>query len=123
MLSAMDVLIHPSYREGLPTAPLEASARGLPVIATRIPGCIDAVREGVSGLLVEPRDAQGLAEAIRAYLNNPELRHVHGQRGREWVLKEYDRQKAWPALLNEYKQLLAERGIVPRPTQDGEAPP
>jgi hypothetical protein len=113
-LSAMDVLVHPSYREGLPTAPLEASARGLPVITTRIPGCIDAVQEGVTGLLVEPRDAPGLAEAIRYYLKNPDVRQQHGRDGREWVLKKYDRQAAWTALLNEYQKLLAERGIAPR---------
>jgi glycosyltransferase involved in cell wall biosynthesis len=113
LLSAMDVLVHPSYREGLPTAPLEAAARGLPVVAARIPGCIDAVQDGVSGLLVAPRDARGLAEAIRCYLNNPELRRLHGMNGREWVLRQYDRRKAWAALLKEYIQLLTERGIVP----------
>ena len=120
LLSAMDILVHPSYREGLPTAPLEAAARGLPVVATRIPGCVDAVQEGVTGLLVEPRDAPGLAEAIRKYLKNPELRQQHGNNGREWVLKKYDRQAAWTALLNEYQQLLAERGIVLRPALAGE---
>jgi len=121
LLSAMDVLVHPSYREGLPTAPLEAAAVGLPVITTRIPGCLDAVQDGVAGLLIAPRDSRQLAEAIRRYLSNPDLRRTHGQRGREWVLKEYDRHKAWAALLNEYIQLLTERGIVPRPILDGEA--
>lgn len=118
-LSAMDVLVHPSYREGLPTAPLEASARGLPVITTRIPGCIDAVQEGVTGLLVEPRDALGLAEAIRYYLKNPDVRQQHGCNGREWVLKKYDRETAWTALLNEYQKLLTERGIIPVPSRSG----
>jgi glycosyltransferase involved in cell wall biosynthesis len=112
LLSAMDVLVHPSYREGLPTAPLEAAARGLPVIATRIPGCIDAVQEGFSGLLVTPRDSRQLAQVIRYYLNKPDIRRAHGQNGREWVLRDYDRHKIWTSLLDEYKQILAERGIV-----------
>ncbi len=112
-LSAMDILVHPSHREGLPTAPLEAAARGLPVIATRIPGCIDAVREGVTGLLVPPRDSEALAEAIRYYLTNPDIRREHGRSGREWVLKKFDGKAAWTALLSEYQRLLAERGIPP----------
>lgn len=120
-LSAMDVLVHPSYREGLPTAPLEAAAMGLPVIATRIPGCVDAVQDGRSGLLVPPRDSEALAEAIRYYLKNPDVRQQHGRNGREWVLQKYDRQAAWTALLNEYQKLLAERGIVARPVRDTEA--
>ena len=112
LLSAMDVLVHPSYREGLPTAPLEAAAIGLPIIATRIAGCIDAVQDGHTGLLVAPRDVKALAEAIRCYIKNPELRHEHGQRGRELVLREFDPRKTWPKLLDEYQQLLAERGIA-----------
>jgi len=106
LLSAMDILVHPSYREGLPTAPLEAAARGLPVITTRIPGCVDAVQEGCSGILVPPRDSAALAEAIRYYLKNPEVRQQHGRHGREWVLQKYDRHKAWAALLDEYHQVL-----------------
>jgi glycosyltransferase involved in cell wall biosynthesis len=121
LLSAMDILVHPSYREGLPTAPLEAAARGLPVIATRIPGCVDAVQDGCSGLLVPPRDSGALAEAIRYYLKNPDVRQQHGRNGREWVLKKYDRQAAWTALLNEYQELLAERGLFPVPARDGGA--
>jgi glycosyltransferase involved in cell wall biosynthesis len=120
LLSAMDILVHPSYREGLPTAPLEAAARELPVIATRIPGCIDAVQEGCTGLLVPPRDSGALAEAIRHYLKNPEVRKRHGRSGREWVLKKYDRQAAWTALLSEYQKLLAERGIFPPSVSDKE---
>jgi hypothetical protein len=120
MLSAMDMLVHPSYREGLPTAPLEASVRGLPVVSTRIPGCVDAVQEGDTGLLVQPRDAEALAEAIRFYLKNPDVRQQHGRNGREWVLQKYDRRKAWAALLDEYQQLLAWRGIILPPARKEE---
>jgi hypothetical protein len=45
-------------------------------------------------------------------MKNPELREQHGQHGREWVLKQYDRQAAWATLLAEYQRLLAERGIL-----------
>ena len=122
LLSAMDILVHPSYREGLPTAPLEASARELPVIATRIPGCIDAVQDGMTGRLIAPRDAGALAGAIRHYLHHPELRRLHGRQGRERVLREYDRHQAWADLLHHYQQLLAERGVVPRPAGGKDQP-
>jgi glycosyltransferase involved in cell wall biosynthesis len=123
LLCAMDFLAHPSYREGLPTAPLEAAALGLPVIATRIPGCVDAVRDEETGLLVAPRDAKALADAMRRYLLDPQLRRLHGQRGRNWVLHQYDRHKAWAALLVEYNQLLGKRRMAPTSIQEALSQP
>lgn len=108
LLGAMDLLVHPSYREGLPAAPLEAAARGLPVVATRIPGCVDAVQDGVSGFLIAPRNSRELAAAIRQYLLDPELRRRHGEKGRALILERYDRRTAWATLLDLYRQCLAE---------------
>src|SRR5690348_3681491 len=67
LYGAMDILVLPSYREGFPVVALEAAAMGLPLVATRVPGCIHAAEDGVTGLLVEPRDTRALAAAIRAY--------------------------------------------------------
>jgi len=114
LLSAMDLLVHPSYREGLPAAPLEAAARGLPVVATRIPGCVDAVQDGVSGLLVAPRNSRELAATVRQYLLDPELRRRHGENGRALILERYDRRTAWAALLDLYRQCLAEYSPNPQ---------
>jgi glycosyltransferase involved in cell wall biosynthesis len=55
----------------------------LPVVATAVPGCVDAVQDRVTGTLVPPRDAAALTEAIRHYLLDPELRRRHGRAGRE----------------------------------------
>src|SRR5262249_22799631 len=74
MYRAFDLLILPTYREGLPTVLLEGSAMELPVVATRIPGCVDAVRDGETGMLTPVRDAEALAAAARVYLNDAELR-------------------------------------------------
>ena len=61
-----DVFVHPSYREGLPVAVLEAAASGLPVVATRIRGSADIIEDGITGVLVDdPDDALAFAEAIR----------------------------------------------------------
>ena len=64
-LAACAVFVLPTcYREGLPRSILEAMATGRPVIATDAPGCRDAVRDGINGYLVQPRDVAGLAGAM-----------------------------------------------------------
>ena len=70
---AMDVLVLPTYREGFGTVLLEAAAMELPTVATRIPGCVDAVCDGETGTLIPARDAVALAEALRAYLHDGEF--------------------------------------------------
>ena len=62
----------------------------LPVVATRIPGCVDAVRDGETGLLVPVRDAEALTAAIRIYLDDPTLRRQHGTNGRHRALRDFD---------------------------------
>jgi glycosyltransferase involved in cell wall biosynthesis len=106
-LAVMDVLVHPSYREGLPTAPLEASAMGLPVVSTDIPGCVDAVQHGKTGILVPPRDSATLTDAIRMLLLDPKLRGQMGEAGRQLVLQCGNAMKTWEALLDRYKLLLS----------------
>ena len=85
----------------------------LPVVATRIPGCIDAVVEGVTGTLVPPRDATALADALRMYLNDPNLRRKHGDAGRERVLRDFRPEEIWEEIYQEYLRLLRERGCAP----------
>jgi len=111
LYSAMDVVVLPTYREGFPNVPLEAAAMGLPVIATSVPGCIDAVEDGVTGSLIPPRDPDALAEAITKYLADPELRRSRGAAGRARVLRDFTREAVWRALLPEYHALFAARGI------------
>jgi glycosyltransferase involved in cell wall biosynthesis len=107
--AASDLLVLPTYREGFPNAPLEAAAMGLPVVATRIPGCIDAVDDGVTGLLVPPRDPQALTHAIGRYLDDPMMRVQHGQAGRARMLTDFDQRALWGALADRYEQLLHPR--------------
>lgn len=108
---AMDVLVLPTYREGFPVAPLEAAAMELPVVATRIPGCVEAVDDGATGILVPPYNAQALAKAIQVYLDDPELRRRHGQAGRKRVLRNFQPQLIWQSIYDEYKRLLQIEGI------------
>ncbi|OGP59716.1 MAG: hypothetical protein A2V67_02900 [Deltaproteobacteria bacterium RBG_13_61_14] len=110
------VAVLPSYREGFPNVPLEAAAMELPVIATRVPGCMDAVVEGVAGILVPPREVPALAQAIRALLRDPELRKRMGQAGRERILRDFRPENIWQALYQEYLDSLEKKGIpAPQP--------
>jgi lipopolysaccharide/colanic/teichoic acid biosynthesis glycosyltransferase len=102
----MDVVALPTYREGLPTVPLEAAAMMLPVVATRTTGCVDAVADGVNGLLVAARSAPALADALDGYLRDPALRRRHGLAGRERVLAEFRREPIWAATHSEYAAQL-----------------
>ena len=113
LYQAMDLLVLPTYREGFPVVPLEAAAMRLPVIATQIPGCSEAVADGVTGRLVPPYDALALAEATQTYLNDPELRVRHGQNGRERVIQNFRPELIWEATYQEYLRLLQSKGINP----------
>ena len=109
---AMDAFVLPSHREGFSNVLLEASSMALPVVTTRIPGCIDAVRDGATGTLVEAGDVSGLTSALRLYLGDAELRQRSGRSGREHVLLHFRREVIWEALYEEYDRLLRENGSV-----------
>ena len=109
--AAMDLVVLPTYREGFGIVAIEAAAMALPVVATHIPGCFEAVRDGVSGTLVPPRDPRALTEAIREYLLRPELRHRHGWAGRNRVRRDFTQETIWDALYREYIRLLRERRL------------
>lgn len=114
--ASVDVIVLPSYREGFPNVLLEAAAMELPVVATNIPGCIDAVEDGVTATLVPARDAKALGAAIAQYLDDPQLRAMHGKTGRARVLREFRQDVVWEAMYQEYCRLLTERGIpIPTP--------
>jgi glycosyltransferase involved in cell wall biosynthesis len=85
---------------------IEAGAMHVPVVTTRIPGCVDAVVDGQTGTLIPPRDARALADALRVYLLDPELRRKHGLAGRERALQHFPQEAIWEAIYLEYRRLL-----------------
>ena len=101
----MDVVVLPTYREGLPTVPLEAAAMRLPVVATRVPGCVDAIVDGVTGTLVPVRSVAPLVEAVAAYLRDRERGHRHGSNGRDRVLRDFAPEAVWARVFALYESL------------------
>ncbi|WP_057882121.1 glycosyltransferase family 4 protein [Tsuneonella troitsensis] len=89
-LAQADVLVHPSYAEGLPNSLLEAMASGLAAIATPVGAIPDVIEEDASGFLVEPRDAASLADAMQRYCDDPSMAFRHGLRGMEIVATRHD---------------------------------
>jgi len=83
LLSEVTISVLPSLSEGLSNVVLEAMAAGVPVVATAVGGTKELIEDGVSGLLVPPRDASALAQAIGSLLADPERGARIGRAGRE----------------------------------------
>ncbi len=103
-----DIFVFPTYREGFGVVAIEASAMGIPVVATDIPGVVDAVVDGQTGVLIPPFDAIAIKNAVRNYLLDPSLRAMHGRAGRARVLDVFKQERMWSALNDEYHSLLYE---------------
>jgi glycosyltransferase involved in cell wall biosynthesis len=89
VLAALDVAVLPSYREAQGVSLLEAMALAKPIVASRVGGIPEFVEEGVTGLLVEPRDPAALAGAIVRVLRDHALADTLGRNGRELVRERY----------------------------------
>lgn len=107
--AAMDVLAFPTHREGFGLAAAEAAAMEVPVVGTRIEGCVDAIADGVTGALVPAQDAAALASALRRYLSDPDLRQQHGKAGRNRILRDFQPERIRLALWQEYQRLQKQK--------------
>lgn len=83
--AAIDLCVLPSYREGLATVLLECGAMKIAAVATEIPGCVDVIQPGVTGLLIPTRNVAALAEAVSNLLRNPGMRRRMGEAGRQYI--------------------------------------
>ena len=102
-----DVVVLPSYREGMPKTLLEASSAGLPVITTDAPGCRDVVRAEETGYLVPVGDVDNLTEHLRRLVGDSDLRYQVGARGREHILATFSIHDAAQRTVAIYDELLA----------------
>jgi len=87
--AGMDIFVLPSLNEGLPMTVLEAMAAAKPVVATRVGAIPNVIRDGETGLLVNPKDVSGLRDAIARLLTDPDLCRRMGTQAQEWVSRQY----------------------------------
>jgi glycosyltransferase involved in cell wall biosynthesis len=107
--AAMDILAHPSRREGLARALPQGSLAGIPTITYDIDGAKEGTLDGVSGFVLPPFDEMRLSNAIEILLTEPQQRREMGAAGREFALQRFDAKVMVAALELVYAEALAER--------------
>jgi len=121
LMALMDVFVHPAWFEILPRTIVQAQATGTPVVATRLGGVPEVIKEGKTGLLVPPRDPEALAEAVMRLLRDPELRARMGEAARASITSAYTVEAMVEAIEAVYDELIeAKLGDLPR-KKTGEA--
>jgi glycosyltransferase involved in cell wall biosynthesis len=116
LYAAFDALVLPSGNEGTPVSVIEALAAGRPVVATRVGGIPDVVRDGEDGFLVDPGATDELAERLARLAADGELRERLGRAGRDRVLPRYAVARLVDDIDRLYRSLLAAAG-APLPSR------
>ncbi|MCX7018656.1 MAG: glycosyltransferase [bacterium] len=106
LLGAMDLLVCASHEEGFSNVLLESMASGLPVVATRVGGNPEAVEDGVTGVLVEPRQPRQLADAIARMLRDQAMARRMGAKGRERVNELFSYESMIKGMLTFYDEVM-----------------
>lgn len=108
LFATADMVVLPSYREGLPKSLIEAAACALPLVTTDVPGCREVVTHEVDGLLVPVKDAKALANAIERLHLDPVWARQLGLAARARALKEFDERIVIRRTLAVYGELLGD---------------
>lgn len=106
LLKASYVFVLPSYKEGFPRTILEAMAMAKPSVATNVSGCVEAVKDGVTGLICEVRNSRDLARKIEILLDDEHLTYMMGQNARKLAIENYDERKIVKKYLDFYKRFI-----------------
>lgn len=108
LMAAANIVTLPSYYgEGVPKVLLEAAATGRAIVTTDMPGCRETVEDGETGLLVEPKNAWALADALEKLLGDNGLRAGMGQKARARIEKDFTIEKVNARTMAVYKKLMA----------------
>lgn len=105
LYAALDLAVLPSWREGFPRSLLEAAASALPIVATRIRGCREAVEDGSSGLLVPPRSPRDLRQALEALASDPARRRHMGRVARARAERAFDEEAVFERIVRAYREI------------------
>jgi glycosyltransferase involved in cell wall biosynthesis len=119
LVAGLDLLVQPSLWEGFGLSALEGMAAGRPVVASRVGGVPEVIRDGVDGILVPPGDPVRLAEAMTAILRDPERAARLGASGRARARREFHVDRLVRETASLYSELLDPKGIAHRPAGAG----
>ena len=108
LMRAMDVLVHPSYREGLPRAVTQGLLAGLPAVANDVDGTREVCIPDETGRLVRPGDVTDLRDALQWMVDHPSERAAMGRRGRELCVRRFDWREMVRRLDELYREVLDE---------------
>ena len=111
LTAAADVVVLPSVKEGIPRALMQASAVGVPVVATDVKGSREVVVDGRTGYLVPLNDVPALADRLAALFDSPALRGELGAAGAAHAREHFDEQRVVERLVGIYRTALAARGL------------
>jgi glycosyltransferase involved in cell wall biosynthesis len=111
LYGALDVVVLTSRNEGTPTALIEAGAAGKPVVASKVGGVPEVVRDGETGSLVPCGDVEAFAEHILTLLREPARRTAMGRRASDWVVDRFSTERLARHLLELYVELLERKRL------------
>ncbi len=105
-LGIIDILVHPTYREGFSLVIQQAMAMGIPVITTDIPGPSEVIEKDLSGLLIPPKNVKKLKEAIEYLVNNKDKRLIFGKNGFERINKFFTQKEMSKLIVADRQQIF-----------------
>ena len=108
-LAASDALVFPSYREGFPNVVIEAGALDLPSIVTDINGSREIIVHGQNGIIVPPRNAQALLQAMTQFVQNPQATQAMALKARKMIASRFEKSFVQKCLFDYYNQILGEK--------------
>lgn len=106
---ASDVFVAPSYREGFGLVVVEAEAMGIPAIVSDVPGQIDAIKPGITGISCKVKDVKSLAKAMAKMIEQNELREELGRNAAKFVEDDFEQTKLF-GYLKDHRDKLIVRG-------------
>lgn len=105
-LAKAHIVCLPSYREGIPRVLMEAAACGKAIVATDVPGCREAVVDGLNGLRILPRSPEAIRNAVLSLVENPERRRAMGLASRRLAVERFDHALLSRQMLDVYRKVL-----------------
>ena len=113
LLATIDVMVLPSYREGLPKGLIEAAACGIALVTTDVPGCHDVVTHDVDGLLIPPKDPKAIASAVAKLQDDRQLRRRLGDAARRKAMCLYNERIIIGSTIDVYKEISSDCILSP----------